>query len=157
MEEISIGGIRHDMLVEMLSTGFYSNNLTTLRLSSCVSLFDKDRYDFELTSDNSSLIAKHLPQLKVLSIGNCVVLKDGVHIILRECKNLWRLSMARCQGVWLLSKKHERRIEASSKIISVKMEKKLEGTGNVIRLYIDSVERVFNSSEEVLDHLFGSI
>ncbi|PON40135.1 LRR domain containing protein [Parasponia andersonii] len=141
----------------MPNTGFYSNNLTTLRRSSCLSLFDNERYDFELTSDHSSLIAKHLPQLKILSIGDCGVLKDGVRIILCECKNLWRLSMAHCQGVWLLSKKHERRIEASSKIISVKMEKKLEGTGNIIRLYIDSVERVFNSSEEVLDKLFGSI
>ena len=126
----------------------YSNyNLTSLHLRNV----HAQHSSFTLTAYNSYHIAKHLQELKVLSIQNYDVQRDGVSLILRECKNLSRLSIEHCGKV---SYRGCGRLYDSGKRMYGKIEKQIED-GNV-KWSINSMERLC-SLEEVLDHLFGSI
>lgn len=149
LEEISIGCfLSNNTFEDLLNMNSYPNNLTKLNLRGvrCLS--------FTLTEHNSNLTAKCLHQLKVLSIENYDVHKDGVRTILHECKNLSRLNIESCRRTWPSAERvFGIRRKDPSTMITGKIEKKIHGEN--VRWSIDSMERLF-SLEEVLDHLFIS-
>ena len=160
LEELSIGAVYNDNILKtMRILGYYCKNLNTLSISGS-SLFGKKYYYFRLDEYNAKKIAKCLVQLKVFSIDNSAMHKDGIRTLLRESKQLVKLNMEHCRSIQYLITSNRQGIRVRKTVfskdepISVKLEKKIEGED--VGWRIDSM-KTLNASEEVVDHLFGSI